>query len=110
MNRFATLRRRVRGLTLLRSVANRGGDYMFRITLLALAASFGFMLIPANAANRPKRNIVILLADDMGYADAGFQGCKDVPTPPARTVTRSSPTAANRPRPTAARPPHRAGD
>src|SRR5207302_7091042 len=36
---------------------------------------------PAAAAGRAKPNIVILLADDMGYADAGFQGCKDVPTP-----------------------------
>ncbi len=35
----------------------------------------------AGAETRQKPNIVILLADDMGYADAGFQGCKDVPTP-----------------------------
>src|SRR5438128_12690759 len=44
-----------------------------------------FALIPillpgaAQAARRP--NIIILLADDQGYADTGFQGCKDIPTP-----------------------------
>lgn len=31
------------------------------------------------AEQRP--NIVIIVGDDMGYADVGFHGCKDIPTP-----------------------------
>jgi arylsulfatase A-like enzyme len=31
------------------------------------------------AADKP--NIIIFLADDLGYADIGVNGCKDIPTP-----------------------------
>lgn len=31
------------------------------------------------AAGKP--NILFIVADDMGYADVGFHGCKDIPTP-----------------------------
>jgi arylsulfatase A-like enzyme len=34
----------------------------------------------ANAAD-PKPNILLIVSDDQGYADVGFQGCKDIPTP-----------------------------
>ena len=28
-----------------------------------------------------KPNLIIIMTDDMGYADVGFNGCKDIPTP-----------------------------
>jgi arylsulfatase A-like enzyme len=34
---------------------------------------------PGFAADRP--NILFIVGDDMGYADVGFHGCKDIPTP-----------------------------
>ncbi len=33
-------------------------------------------------------NIVVIISDDMGYADIGCQGCKDIPTPNIDSVAR----------------------
>lgn len=38
-----------------------------------------FFAVALAAADRP--NILLIIGDDMGYADVGFHGCKDIPTP-----------------------------
>lgn len=51
----------------------------------AVVPSIAFMLAALSTATiiaaESQPNVVIIVADDMGYADVGFHGCKDIPTP-----------------------------
>src|SRR5690349_15644251 len=42
------------------------------------ALCLGIVVCQASAA---PPNILLIVGDDMGFADVGFQGCKDIPTP-----------------------------
>jgi arylsulfatase A-like enzyme len=55
-----------------------GPFFLFGILLL-----FGRCKTPKTAAiiAPGPPNVIIILVDDMGYADVGFNGCKDIPTP-----------------------------
>ena len=46
-----------------------------------LAAALLFAVAAATPCTARQPNVVILLADDLGYADVGFHGCRDIPTP-----------------------------
>lgn len=49
----------------------------------------------ANGSVARKPNIIILLADDQGYADTGFQGCKDIPTPNIDSLAKNGVRCTN---------------
>lgn len=49
------------------------------LLLVVSCASMMSALAAAQPARRP--NILFIVGDDMGYADVGFHGCKDIPTP-----------------------------
>lgn len=50
-----------------------------KTNLVSILASIVLCCATFSTAAPP--NVLVIVGDDMGYADVGFQGCKDIPTP-----------------------------
>ena len=60
-----------------------------RLLLAAAIASTLATTGPARAADARKPNILVILSDDVGWAEYGFQGGKDIPTPHIDSIARN---------------------
>ena len=56
---------------------------MKKLPRFSVGLACGWLCAPLVAADRPAPppNILFIVGDDMGHADVGFHGCKDIPTP-----------------------------
>lgn len=67
---------------------------MTRVWLVLL--SVAWFLGPVAAKEEPRRpNIVVIVGDDMGYADIGVHGCRDIPTPHLDSLAKNGVRCTN---------------
>ena len=66
--------------------------HVFATQLLGLGAcliTIFVHLTAYSAENTGRPNIVLILADDPGYADLGVHGCKDIPSPNIHSLAKN---------------------
>jgi arylsulfatase A-like enzyme len=61
---------------------------------LIFCVEFSMAQTASKKKNNPP-NIIVILADDLGYQDVGFNGCKDIPTPNIDRIANNGVTCTN---------------
>lgn len=66
----------------------RPGIPVARLALLLLSTTAPLGALAAQAQTPERPNVIVILADDAGYADFGFQGSKEIATPNIDALAR----------------------
>jgi arylsulfatase A-like enzyme len=61
---------------------------LIKLTLILTCSTLCSATISASAAE-PKPNFIVILSDDVGWAEYGFQGAKDIPTPNIDSIAKN---------------------
>jgi arylsulfatase A-like enzyme len=56
---------------------------------------FFLLFTQIGAAKVEKPNMIVIMCDDLGYADVGFNGCQDIPTPHIDSIARNGVRCTN---------------
>ncbi len=62
---------------------------MTRWLVLIAAVAVPLVMTDSVSAQAKRPNILVIVGDDMGYADVGFHGCRDIPTPHLDALAKS---------------------
>jgi arylsulfatase A-like enzyme len=65
------------------------------VTRSTVLVALAYLLLAPSAAVARLPNVIVIIADDMGYADIGIHGCRDIPTPHIDSLAKNGVRCTN---------------
>jgi arylsulfatase A-like enzyme len=82
-------------ITMERSRFKKYGMWLSGLLLFVTVFAFTKNATAQKTTEKDRPNIIIILTDDQGYADVGFNGCTDIPTPNIDRIAKNGVVFSN---------------